>query len=145
MSRANYYKQRVVRQRQAVDEQLVVDLVRRERARQPMLGGRKLWRLLEPELGLAGVSLGRDRLFDVLKRHNLLIARRRRGARTTNSRHGFRMYPNLACDLVPTGPQQLWVSDITSDENEASSWSDIGLHLSKPSRGGEHLDRGMPH
>lgn len=113
MSRANYYKQRRIRQRQAVDEQLVVDLVRRERARQPMLGGRKLQRLLEPELRLAGVSIGRDRLFNVLKRHDLLIRRRRRGARTTDSRHGFRTYDNLAQDLELSGPHQLWVCDIT--------------------------------
>ena len=113
MSRANYYKQRVVRQRQAVDEQLVVALVQRERMRQPMLGGRKLRHMLMPELRLAGVSIGRDLLFNVLKRHDLLIPRRRRSARTTDSRHGFRSYPNLARELVPTGPHQLWVSDIT--------------------------------
>jgi putative transposase len=113
MSRANYYKQRAVRQRQAVDEQLVVDLVRRERARQPMLGGRKLLRILEPELRHAEVQIGRDRLFNLLRHHDLLIPRRRRSARTTDSRHGFRTYENLARELVLTGPHQLWVSDIT--------------------------------
>ena len=113
MSRANYYKRRRVREREAVDEQLVVDLVRRERARQPMLGGRKLHRLLGPELRLAGVSIGRDRLLNVLKRHDLLIRRRRRGVRTTDSRHGFRTYGNLARELTLSGPHQLWVSDIT--------------------------------
>lgn len=113
MSRSNYYKQRKVRQRQAVDEQLVIDLVRRERARQPMLGGRKLLSILQPELADAGVSIGRDGLFKLLSTHGLLIRVKRRGARTTNSGHGFRTYPNLAKDLELTGPHQLWVSDIT--------------------------------
>jgi transposase InsO family protein len=113
MSRQNYYKQRSVRQRVAVDEQLVLDLVRVERQRQPCLGGRKLQVLIEAELRLAGVSRGRDRLFSLLKRHDLLIRRRRRTSKTTNSRHGFAVYPNLAKWLEVTSPHQLLVSDIT--------------------------------
>ena len=113
MSRQNYYKRRRVRQRQQIDEQLALELVRRERWRQPKLGGRKLLYLIEPELRAAGVMIGRDRFFRLLKQHELLIERRRRTARTTDSRHGFGVYPNQAKDLQPTGPHQLWVSDIT--------------------------------
>ena len=113
MSRQNYYRQRRVRQRQQVDEQLVLELVRRERWRQPKLGGRKLLHLIGPELRDAGVAIGRDRFFELLKAHDLLIERRRRTVRTTDSRHGFAIYPNLAKELVLTGPHQLWVSDIT--------------------------------
>jgi hypothetical protein len=32
---------------------------------------------------------------------------------TTGSRHEWRAVPNLARGLVPTGPDQLWVADIT--------------------------------
>jgi putative transposase len=113
MSRENYYKQRRQRAQTTVDEQLVLDLVCGERHRQPRLGVRKLHVLIEPELLLAGVSLGRDRLFCLLKRHDLLVPRARRTPRTTNSRHGFAVYPNHAKDLTLTGPHQLWVSDIT--------------------------------
>lgn len=113
MSRQNYYRQRGVRQRQRVDEQLVLELVRRERWRQPKLGGRKLLHLIGPELEHAEVSIGRDRFFELLKAHDLLIERPRRSPRTTDSRHGFAIYSNLAKDLVLTGPHQLWVSDIT--------------------------------
>ena len=120
MSRQNYYKQRHRREQATVDEQLVLDLVRTERHRQPRLGVRKLCVLIEPELLLAGISLGRDRFFSLLKRHDLLVHRRRRTKRTTNSRHGFAVYPNHAKELALTGPHQLWVSDITYLRTELS-------------------------
>lgn len=113
MSRQNYYHQRHARAQAAVDEALVVDLVRAERRRQPQLGGRKLWHLLASELVLAGLHLGRDRFFGLLKRHGLLIVRRKRTCVTTDSRHGWRVYGNLAGALVLRGPHQLLVSDIT--------------------------------
>lgn len=113
MTRQNYYHQRHVREKALIDEALVVELVRGERQRQPFLGGRKLWYMLEEEFRAAGVTLGRDRFFGVLKRHKLLIPRRKRTCQTTDSRHGFRVYRNLVKGLVLTGPHALWVSDIT--------------------------------
>lgn len=113
MSRQNYYKQRHQRQRHQVDEALVVALVRRERALQPCLGGRKLCHMLQADLAKADVAIGRDRFFEVLRGHGLLVERRVRSARTTNSRHGFRVYENLLAQAELTGPHQAWVSDIT--------------------------------
>lgn len=113
MSRQNHYKRRSARQREAIDEKLVLDLVRAERSRQPKLGGRKLMELLREDLADAGVSLGRDRFFALLSRHDLLVPRPRRGVRTTDSRHRFAVYANLAADLALTAPHQLLVSDIT--------------------------------
>lgn len=113
MSRQNYYKQRRQRQRRQVDETLVVTLVRRERARQPRLGGRKLRHVLQADLAEMGVAIGRDRWFEVLRRQGLLVTRRPRSARTTDSSHGFRVYENLLAQAELTGPHQAWVSDIT--------------------------------
>ena len=113
MSRQNYYKGRSRRRRQEVDEALVVELIRRERCVQPMLGGRKLLHLIRPELKKAGVKIGRDCFFALLFRHDLLIARKRNRCRTTNSWHGFRVYRNLLKGRELTGPNQAWVSDIT--------------------------------
>ena len=113
MTRQNYYKCRRVRERLSVDESLVLELVMAERSRQPQLGGRKLLHLVGPELSLAGVEIGRDRFFELLGRHELLIERARKSGRTTWSGHGFGVYPNLAKDLVLSGPHQLLVSDIT--------------------------------
>ena len=113
MSRQNYYKQRRQRKRQQVDEALVIQLVLRERSVQPRLGGRKLLRLIRADLAEAGVEIGRDRFFEVLKKHELLIERAVRSVRTTDSRHGFRVYENLLAGLELTGPHQALVSDIT--------------------------------
>ncbi len=113
MSRQNYYKQRHYRLRRAVDEELILSLVRRERAVQPRLGTRKLLHILGGELKSAGVSVGRDRFFSILSRSSLLIKRRFRGHKTTDSRHCFRVYGNLLKDIVLTSAHQALVSDIT--------------------------------
>jgi transposase InsO family protein len=114
MSKQNFYKEKHARQRRAVDEALVADLVRGERRQQPRIGARKLRLLIGQELEEAGVSLGRDRFFEVLRRHGLLVERRRRtGPRTTDSRHGFRVYGNLLKSAELQGPHEAWVSDLT--------------------------------
>jgi transposase InsO family protein len=48
-----------------------------------------------------------------MRKDNLLCLRRRHWTTTTDSRHGYRVYPNLAREIVPTGINQLWVADIT--------------------------------
>ncbi len=113
MSRQNYYKQRHYRRSREVDEGLILSLVRRERSVQPRLGTRKLLHILGDELKSAGVSVGRDSFFSILGRSSLLIKRRLRGYRTTDSRHRFRVYGNLLKDFVLTSPHQALVSDIT--------------------------------
>lgn len=113
MTRQNYYKERKVRKRQAINESMIIDLVCQERAVQSKLGGRKLLRLIKADLASAGVSIGRDRFFALLFAHDLLIEQKANYCRTTNSWHGFGVYPNLLKDLSLTGPHQALVSDIT--------------------------------
>jgi len=49
-----------------------------------------------------------------MRRDNLLCLRKRPFVPvTTDSRHAWRVVPNLARGLVPTGLDQLWVADIT--------------------------------
>ncbi len=80
----------------------------------PRIGVRKLVvKLLEK-----GLKIGRDALYELMDHHHLLVRRKRRSVRTTNSFHMFRKYPNLIRDLQITGPDQLWVSDITYIETE---------------------------
>jgi transposase InsO family protein len=113
MSRQNYYKSRHFRQQRAVDEDMVLSLVRRERNLQPCLGGRKLLCRIGQEMTENGVNLGRDRFFGLLRRHELLILHEACYCRTTDSRHGFGIYGNILKDAVLTGPCQAVVSDIT--------------------------------
>jgi putative transposase len=49
----------------------------------------------------------------IMREDNLLCLRRRSFVRTTDSKHGFKVYPNLAKQMKPTGTNQLWVADIT--------------------------------
>jgi putative transposase len=113
MSRQNYYAARRHRQRRRVDEDLVVELVNEQRRLQPRLGGRKLLYLVEPELTEAGVRIGRDRFFEVLGERGLLVERKRGWPKTTNSRHALPVFHNLVAGLELTGPNQVWVSDLT--------------------------------
>jgi len=50
----------------------------------------------------------------LMREDNLLCLRKRSFVPvTTDSRHGWRVVPNLARGMVPTGLDQLWVADIT--------------------------------
>jgi hypothetical protein len=111
MSRQNYYAQRQRRQRQAVDADLIEELVLEERKLQPRLGGRKLYNMLQPELAAAGVKVGRDRFFEVLAQRDLLLEPQPADYPcTTHSRHHLPVFTNQIKGLKLTGANQVWVS-----------------------------------
>ena len=97
----------------SIAHMLVLTLVRELRADIPMLGTRKLIYLLTPEFAKHGIKMSRDQLFELLGFHGLLIRRRRRMVKTTDSHHWLKKYPNLIIGLVLSGAEQLWVSDLT--------------------------------
>lgn len=117
ISRQAFYQAGDRQRRRQVDEAQALALVGACRARQPRIGTRKLHHLIQPQLQAAGISLGRDRLFDVLRQARLLVPARRAYHKTTNSHHRFRRHPNLLKPgeerVVPTGSEQVWVADIT--------------------------------
>lgn len=114
MSRENYYARKRKRQRQVVDEAVVVRLVQEERKIQPRLGGRKLRVVLKAELAQAGVKLGRDRFFEVLRGADLLVKPLpAEYPRTTNSYHCLPVFRNRIKDLEVSKPNEVWVSDLT--------------------------------
>jgi transposase InsO family protein len=65
------------------------------------------------ELRRRGYQVNHKRVSRLMRKANLHCRRRRRFVRTTDSRHGFRVYPNLAKDIVAVRPNQLWRADIT--------------------------------
>lgn len=79
----------------------------------PRTGTRKLLDVMTYSLNNRGIFIGRDRLFKLLKDSQLLVSKRKLYFFTTNSKHRFYKYPNIAKDLILTKPEQLWVSDIT--------------------------------
>jgi transposase InsO family protein len=113
MSRQNYYAARRLRQRREIDEELILELVRRERRMQPRLGGRKLLHLLGDELEEAGVQIGRDRFFELLAERDLLVVPKPGRPRTTYSRHALPVFHNLLEDMEVGAPNEAWVSDLT--------------------------------
>lgn len=114
MTRQNYYARHQRRQRREVDGELVAGLVRQQRQKQGRLGTRKLHHLLKPELDKAGVRIGRDRLFEELRKRDLLLAPvPAKYPRTTQSYHNLPVFRNVVKGLEVTAPNQVWVSDIT--------------------------------
>ncbi|MDA3924247.1 MAG: IS3 family transposase [Kiritimatiellae bacterium] len=113
MTPQNFYKGKKQRSRQEVDANLIEDLVKQERALQPRLGGRKLYKMLKHHFDEAGVHIGRDRFFEVLKDKGLLVDPLPKSPRTTNSYHSLPVYMNEFKKMELSGPNQAWVSDIT--------------------------------
>ena len=101
------------KQDDSVKEDIILQLVHQIREKLPRLGTRKLLFLLDPALKSHRIDIGRDALFDLLAAHKLLIRQRKRKIVTTDSRHWMRKYANLIQKLVISGPEQVWVSDIT--------------------------------
>jgi len=111
-SRQAYYQRNNYNYKEEVKEEILLQLVERERSLMPKLGGRKLLGLIQPRLP-AELYIGRDSLFDLLRRHGLLVGKRRRRIKTTYSNHWLHKYSNLIKGFVPNQANRLWVSDIT--------------------------------
>lgn len=109
MSRQNYYKRRKERQRREIEEHVVVDWVKKERRLQPKLGGLKLRSRIK---GLP-YELGRDRLFKVLRKNDLLVTYEPSKPRTTNSYHTLPVFTNKIADNPAKASNEVWVSDLT--------------------------------
>ena len=107
-----YYKHGNSQMRKMADEAFVVEFIRRIRQKDRGLGGDKLWMMYKQEFGEEH-SVGYNRFYDIIERHNLKVRKKKRRARTTNSDHDLPLYPNLVKELIPLRPNQVWVSDIT--------------------------------
>lgn len=109
VTRQAYYKRQKTIIEDFIEEQMIIDAVGVIRQSQPRVGTRKLHKMLNE----IDFQIGRDKLFDILRKNNHLVKPRRNYMKTTNSFHRFRKYPNLIKDLELTRPNQVFVSDIT--------------------------------
>jgi transposase InsO family protein len=75
----------------------------------PGYGHRRVTAQLQRE----GWSVNRKRVLRIMRQESLLCQLKRRWTTTTDSRHGWRVYPNLVKGQRPTGRDQVWVADIT--------------------------------
>ena len=65
------------------------------------------------ELHRRGVWVNHKRVSRLMGKANLHCRRKRRFVHTTDSKHTFRVYPNVAKNVVVARPNQLWRADIT--------------------------------
>lgn len=113
VTRQAYYEARDREINTNIAHSVVLRLVKDTRDIMPGLGTRKLLWEIKTQMEDHGIKMGRDQLFELLRFHGLLIRRRKRGVRTTDSCHWLKKYPNFIISFDPTDPEQLWVSDIT--------------------------------
>jgi transposase InsO family protein len=112
-SKQAYYKS-LSRKRAAGSQlQQIKEKVLAVRHQLPRLGTRKLYKLLGEDLKQQGLKVGRDGLFDLLRRESLLVTRKRKYVSTTDSRFWMRQHPNLVQGMEMNRPEQVWVADIT--------------------------------
>ena len=74
---------------------------------------KKLIKSLNTEFKKANVKVGRDTLFKLLRKHNMLTLRKKPTYKTTHSMHRFYKYKNTIKDVKVSKVNQVWVSDIT--------------------------------
>ena len=107
MSRAGYYR---FAGEQEIDEDVDLrDVIQKIAVSMPAYGYRRVC----AELKRRKHQVNHKRVRRIMREDNLLCLRHRPFVRTTDSKHPFTVYPNLARDIVPTGINQLWVADIT--------------------------------
>jgi transposase InsO family protein len=108
LSRASYYRW-LEPKLKVGDDAGLRDLIQRLSLRNRDEGYRRIARRLRGE----GLLFNGKRVLRLMRADNLLSLRQRPFVPpTTMSRHPFRITPNLARGLIPSGLGQLWVADI---------------------------------
>ncbi len=109
VSRASFYRG-WARCEPDLEEMALRDAIQRLALRHRHYGYRRIGALLRRE----GWCVNAKRVLRIMHEDNLLCLRKKAYApATTDSNHGWRVYPNLARRMVPMAPDRLWVADIT--------------------------------
>ena len=142
LSRDAYYKRCSRESKRLNEREVLLELVHNVRVDEPRTGTRKLHHRISPHLKTLGVSVGRDKLFDVLRKESMLVQRKRRYERTTYSKHGYVVAPNRLKNIRIESSGEALVSDITYIRlkhrfaylflvTDAYSRKIVGFHLSR--------------
>jgi putative transposase len=109
LSRASYYRRFEVRAPREADVELTSH-IQLLSLRHRFYG----YRRITAQLRRSGVVVNAKRVQRLMREDNLIAMRRKPFAPpTSDSRHGFLIVPNLLRGLVSSGPDQIWVADIT--------------------------------
>jgi putative transposase len=71
------------------------------------------YRRVSHELKREGWAVNHKRVARIMREESLQCQVKRRWVKTTDSNHGYRVYPNRLKGLVVTRPNEAWVADIT--------------------------------
>ncbi len=107
LPRSTYYYQ--PRRRGRDDEATLTARIEALCGEYPRYGYRRVTAQLRHE----GWKVNHKRVARIMRERGLCVKLRRRWVRTTDSDHGEPVFPNLARDFTPEGPNELWVADIT--------------------------------
>jgi len=133
VSRSGYYawQSRPPSARQRSDAALGLELCRQHTASRQTYGSPRLREALRRQ----GYRISRRRVRRLMRQHDLRVKPPRRFVpQTTDSQHDYPMAPNrLATAPVPTGPDQVWVSDLTYVRT-AEGWLYVAAVLDRWSR-----------
>jgi len=109
VSRASYYRRYEVHAPREADVELI-SRIQLLSLRHRFYGYRRITAVLRR----SGLVVNAKRVQRLMREDNLIAMRRKPFAPpTSDSRHGFLIVPNLLRGLVPSGPDQIWVADIT--------------------------------
>ena len=109
VSRASYYRRFEARAPREADVELTSH-IQLLSLRHKFYGYRRITAVLRR----SGMIINAKRVQRLMRDDNLIAMRRKPFAPpTSDSRHGFLIVPNLLRGLVPSGPDQIWVADIT--------------------------------
>lgn len=106
LARSTFYDEP---QAQPVEEARLLERVKEIAAEWPAYG----YRRVTAELQAEGRTINHKKIMRLMKENGLSVRPRRRFVVTTESDHDGPIFPNLAKDAAPAGPNQLWVADIT--------------------------------
>lgn len=113
ISRAAIYKSLKSQKIKQTQTDKIIGLVKRVRKRMPRLGTIKLFKILKPEFDNLGIKCGRDKLYCILKKACMLVPKKKKWTRTTQSNHLFTKHSNKIKGVNLKRPEQIWQSDIT--------------------------------
>jgi len=111
LSRSTFYKgsDTEARRRREASRTALREVIEDVVEEWPAYGYRRVTR----ELRRRGVVANHKRIAKIMRDEALTPKRVKRFLVTTDSNHALPVFPNLARDFTPTGPDQLWVADIT--------------------------------
>lgn len=107
--RSTYYRARQPKVPRADGNDRVVHEIRTICEEMPSYGSPRVTAALRRR----GFRVNHKRVSRLMAKANLRCRRKRRFVRTTDSKHSYRIYPDVAKDIVPVRPDQVWRADIT--------------------------------